>query len=40
MTNPIIDGLMAHCSIRQLRPDPIDEATLALVLQADVCPES
>ncbi len=36
MTNPVIDCLMAHRSIREFKPDPIDEAALTVLLQAGV----
>ena len=36
MTNPVIDCLLNHRSIRKFKPDPIPEETLELLLQAGV----
>lgn len=36
MTNPVIDCLLSHRSIRKFKPDPIPEETLDLLLQAGV----
>lgn len=36
MTNPVIDCLLNHRSVRKFKPDPIPEETLTLLLQAGI----
>ena len=36
MSNPVIDSLMAHRSIRRFKPDPIPEETIEAILRAGV----